>query len=336
MAIEPYLFHDYLETKISVDDRSLNAAVRSALLDRIELAADVGGAPAAAPFRVLDIGTGTGAMVRRLAGWISRMPPERRPPRVRIVGVDSEPGSLVEAERRFAPEAGAEGLEAKFIRGDLSRPGAGWAVPGNYDLITANAVLDLLPLDRAVGHLRSLLAPAGSLYATINYDGLTELIPGYEDERYEASLLAWYDRTMDRRRLPEMAEAGSQDDSPSGVAGGRKAVPAGAGGPAGRGAGMGGGSRTGRALAGAVLRAGFDLAAIGSSDWVIFPEAGRYPARDADFLRYILAMIHGEALRNRRLAGRRLEHWYRSRREAVDAGILLLIVHQIDLLALRR
>lgn len=289
MADNSFSFQSYLEAKESLDERSLSAPVRDGVLSYIASAESRG---SGGGLRVLDAGTGTGAMIRRLARWVAEMPQKQRPARMELLGIDTDPDSLRTAELRTAPLVPG----AKFLRGDLAAADGSWACEGAYNLITANAVLDLLPIEDTVRLLRSLLAPSGGLYATINYDGLTELIPPYEEAPFEERLLAWYDRSMDLR------------------------APA-------------AGSRTGRALPAALMRAGFALEAVGASDWVIAPTRVGYPGRDEEFAGYLLSLMRNEGERNRSLPAEELARWLQARRRALEKRELIVVVHQLDLFA---
>ncbi|HUX12652.1 MAG TPA: class I SAM-dependent methyltransferase [Spirochaetia bacterium] len=332
-------YSEYLEAKSSVDDRSLSRSVRDAFLELIARRAKDCAENRA--IRFLDAGTGTGAMVRRVIAWVDNLQPENRPVVSSYTGVDADPESLALATtatelllRSLGFEVGTENLdtgtrlagrrgndlvETQFFLGDLATPDESWALPGFYHFLTAHAVFDLFPLENAVAMLKKLLVADGALYATINYDGLTELIPCYRDRAFEERVLAWYDRTMDERPAVAMTGAGRPRDS----LGGSELHPA-------------GGSKSGRKLVEVMLQAGFELSALGSSDWVVAPKNGNYPDRERIFFAKILSLIHNEAMRSPVFDQTEVERWYDSRRLAIDRSELVLIVHQIDLLAARR
>jgi hypothetical protein len=173
--------------------------------------------------------------------------------------------------------------------------------------------MDLMPLERAVAIIRTLLRSDGVFYSTLNYDGLTVLLPEYGEAGFERRLLKIYNRSMEKRRS--------------------------------RG-GKTGGSVSGRRLYRALEEGGFTILGIGSSDWNVFPSGGAYTEEQKFFLTAILSMIEGEALRFRSgseagdAAGadpivdpKLLAGWYADRLEAVRKDRLALIVHQLDLLA---
>lgn len=88
----------------------------------------------------------------------------------------------------------------------------------------------------------------------------------------------------------------------------------------------GGGSRTGRRLFHALEREPVDVLEMGSSDWIVRPDSGVYPADEAYFLSSVLEMIESTV-------GKDAELWVSTRRRQLDEGRLLYIAHQIDCLA---
>jgi SAM-dependent methyltransferase len=143
--------------------------------------------------RLLDLGTGTGAMLRRVLEF-------RTAGDALLSGLDSGPMSLESAAGRIRSQLESAGLQVRvrrtpgrweleaegrgrrlgvrLVRGDLlDADPAMLSGLGSHDLVTAHAFLDLLPVERGLRTIRSLLRPGGLLYATLNYDGLTVLLP---------------------------------------------------------------------------------------------------------------------------------------------------------------
>jgi SAM-dependent methyltransferase len=296
-------FAAYLDAKYPLDSRSLNRDVLENLRQAI----------AAKPhLRCLDFGTGTGAMAKRLVEMDLSASLE-------IIGLDTDAGLLDIAEERMARRLTELGFETSYsghgifarrktrtVHCHFERASAlDWNPDrdgGNFDLITAHAFMDLVPLEPLVEKGLNLLIPAGIFYTTLNYDGETALIPVYADEPIERKILDHYDLSMEIRRNDGMAT---------------------------------GGAHSGRRLAGAFTAAGFELLSYGSSDWNITPVSGVYRDHDAWCLRALLSMIHGEASASRRFDSDSLEDWYSDRLRAADARSLGMIVHQLDILALR-
>jgi SAM-dependent methyltransferase len=280
-------FRRYLEAKFAVDSASLNPRV--AALFRQKLCAE----PSA---RVLDLGTGTGAMLRRLLELPLRG-------ETLLVGLDRDARSLAAARRRLARALQADGKEARQVKielvcGDILEPELPPpVVAGGFRAVTAHAVLDLLPLVFVLRRLRPLLRPGGLLYATLNYDGVTTLLPPEAPGGVEQGLLAEYDRSMERRRAAGMRT---------------------------------GGALSGRRLYGAALEEGFTVLAVGPSDWCLFPYGGRYSGTERVFLQAMLGFIAGEG--EPRLPAQEVRRWHARRQAQLHRGHLALVVHQLDLL----
>lgn len=299
----PIDFADYLDAKFALDERSLNRHVRQACIERIGSSRPL--------LRWLDVGAGTGAMVRRLYKDI--------PGSLSITALDRDADLLDVASAKLKAELARDGYRTltsrRGIEADISkrriftdfaccnlldfepRPA------GRFDLITAHALMDIVPLEAALSRFAAWLAPGGLVYATLTYDGDTTLYPPYDDQNFEASLLAAYDASMERRRV--------QGEST-------------------------GGAHAGRRLHAALSRKGFEVIAYGSSDWNITPFANRYRDRDGDVLRALVGCIRDEGERAPDIDPPSLASWYAERSAAIDTAALGIIVHQLDMLAMRR
>ena len=182
-----YDFPAYLEAKFAVDSASLNAPLYARFQEHLRRTTDT---------RILDLGTGTGAMLRRvlqldLSGRVHMMGLDQEEQNL-TAGVDrmeqtlGDRGYSVIEKRRNSAEQSIRGrrggteIWVEFLRGDLLDPGTTESLQP-VDCITAHAFMDLMPLQRAVAVIRSLLKDDGVFYATLNYDGLTVLLPEYED-----------------------------------------------------------------------------------------------------------------------------------------------------------
>lgn len=291
----------YLEAKFSLDERSLNADVRQAFIEGIACVPDV--------IRCLDAGTGTGATLRRLldAELSASLAITALDQDVRLL--DLAAASIAERLERagYRTLAQRRGIEAERSDRHVSIEFSACdvhdfepATPTRYDLVTAHAFMDIVPLATTLSRMSSWLAPGGLLYATLNYDGDTALFPEYRDPAFEAAVLARYNASMELRRV--------------------------------RG-GATGGARSGRRLHAALGDAGFAVIAYGSSDWNITPRGGRYRDRDADVLRTLLAWVHNESREQPAIDGDRLTRWYVERGTQLERAELGMIVHQLDVLA---
>lgn len=99
--------------------------------------------------RVLDVGCGTGGLVRALAARGAA-----------AHGVDADPPTVATARALSAGLPGATFAVADALRVDPRPPGADR--PG-YDAVTAVAVLHHLPMAEALSRWRALLRPGGVL-----------------------------------------------------------------------------------------------------------------------------------------------------------------------------
>lgn len=71
---------------------------------------------------------------------------------------------------------------------------------------------------------------------------------------------------------------------------------------------------------------------VAGSDWVVRPSAGAYPGDEAYFLRFILDNIEDAVTEITEGEFEPLYEWLDSRRAQVDAGRLIYLTHQLDLL----
>jgi SAM-dependent methyltransferase len=304
-----YTLVRYLLSKKSVDDRALNqgvlSALKSALRER-QSPQPVG----AEPLRILEIGAGVGTMVARLCEW-------------GVIGdaeytlVDTDATSLRAAEQHLtgwaeaaertpdgalrlrAPSArgGAKTeLELRFVHADALELVVAPESRQRYDLVVANAVLDLMEQRPALERILRAIKPGALFWFSINFDGETILLP---ESELDEQVMDLYHRNMDERL---------RDGKPSGD------------------------SKSGRHLLELVPQVGASLVAAGSSDWVVFPQAGAYPNDEAYFLHHIVHFVHGALGAHPELDRARFDAWVRSRHEQVERGELFYIAHQLDLL----
>jgi hypothetical protein len=165
-----------------------------------------------------------------------------------------------------------------------------------WDMLIAHAFLDLVDVPQTLPLLFDLLAPGGLFYFTINFDGETILEPPLEpalDER----VIRLYHETMDERMINER---------PSGD------------------------RYTGRHLFNNIPSAGGEILAAGSSDWVVYPQKGSYPADEAYFLHFIMGTIKEALTGHPQLDARRFAGWIDRRHKQIDAGSLVYVAHQLD------
>jgi SAM-dependent methyltransferase len=283
-------FTRYLTAKRTVDDRALNRTVWAQLADAVQARQRA----TRRPLRVLEIGAGVGTMVERLLAWRLF---DADAAGVHYTLLDADPALLAAAQTRLTHLP--SWLHVEVVPANALDYAARVAASGAAqacDLLIANAFLDLLDLPSALPQVRGLLADDGLFYFTINFDGATLLEPAI-DPVFDAAIEAAYHRTMDERIT---------DGRPSGD------------------------SRTGRHLFTSLPAAGFEIRAAGSSDWVVHPVGGGYPADEANFLHFIVATMYGALHTDPTLDQARLAAWIAQRRAQIDRAELVYIAHQLD------
>lgn len=296
-------FPHYLSTKRGVDDRALNSRVWNALSEALrEGNGD-------APVRILEVGGGIGTMLQRMmaSGLIGR---------AEYHLIDAEQETLAKARENLVAwaktmgyRASQEGenlclfthqgwVEVRLETADLYDFAARHRGKQAWNVVVANAVLDLLDIPLALERLRELACPGGWFYFSINFDGLTILEPPVEPELDE-QIVRLYHRSMDERVI---------DGEPIGD------------------------SRAGRHLFTHLRDAGLEIVEAGGSDWVVFAREGRYLEDEADFLRYILRFFEDSLANRADLDPARFQDWLAARRAQIERGELVYIAHQLDFL----
>jgi predicted O-methyltransferase YrrM len=299
-----YSFTRYLTAKQSVDDRALNRHVWQSLVAALPCATP------AQPLRILEVGAGLGTMVERLfAGGLLT--------HATYTAIDIEPTLITAARRRLSQWAAEQGLQVQQgsqAQLHMQRAGQDISVETEaidllrfiareqgqrvWDLLIAQALLDLVDVPTTLPVLLSLLRPGGLLYCPITFDGATVFQPEI-DREFDAAIEVCYHQTMDRRLV--------------------------AGKPSGD-------SRTGRHLFAHCRAAGVEVLAAGSSDWVVFAGPNGYAADEAYFLHFIIHTMHTALSAQPDLDPERLTAWIAQRHAQVEQGTLVYIAHQLDVL----
>jgi SAM-dependent methyltransferase len=299
-----YTFTRYLAAKKSVDDRALNRHVWQSLIDALP------SATLENPLRILEIGAGIGTRVEQLLTHSEFTA-------VTYTAIDAEPDNIAEARRRlprWAADQGFRVIEDNQERIRFQRRGQDIRVETEaidlfhfiareqgqraWDLLIAQALLDLLDVPTTLPVLFPVLRPGGLFYFTITFDGATIFQPQI-DPALDAAIETLYHQTMDQRMV---------SGKPSGD------------------------SRTGRHLFGHLRAAGVELLDTGSSDWVVFAGRDGYPADEAYFLHFIIHTIHTALAGHPRLDAARFAAWIAQRHAQVEQGTLVYIAHQLDFL----
>lgn len=180
-------FQTYLRAKRAVDDRALDRRV----LDRLREELPSGS------LEVLEIGAGVGTGITRLLEW------DVLPARVDYTAIDRRAENAVAARAHLLDSGFSEdgdrlvrgGVSVSFATGDAFD-----ALDGEYDLLVAQAVLDLVDLESALPALLGALSPNGLAYFPITFDGGTIFEPAHPlDDR----VIDAYHRDMDREGSSE-------------------------------------------------------------------------------------------------------------------------------------
>jgi hypothetical protein len=307
----------YLAAKKTVDDRALNQRLWASLQEAL------GAFPG--PLRILELAAGIGTMVERLVDWdllgtararAAASPASARPREVAITLVDSDAACIAEARTRltaWAPRAGfavaaVDGrlrlersslrLMVKPVVGDALAFVADPAQQGAWDLLIANAFLDLIDLRPGLPRLLATLAPGGLFYFTTNFDAGLILEPVI-------------DRQLDDQ-IAHLLYAAMDQGTPTGS----ECVT----------------SRVGRKLFHEVRGAGAEVLDIGSSDWVILPRSDGYLADEAHFLHHLVYFLAKSLAGNQQLDARAFDAWIEQRHQQIDEAQLVYVAHQLDLL----
>ncbi len=179
-------FADYLEAKRNADERARDTMTFEIFIRILQTFARPS---------VLDVGTGTGTMARRVSESLAGN-------NVEITGIDTTEESIAIARSRAA-ENGSERLrfECRSVFDVDER---------RYTAITANSFVDEFPPRQLLCAFARHLAPGGIVYTSLTYNGRTEFWPRAADHDHEQTMLTEYDRSMDERAFEGVPVAGSR------------------------------------------------------------------------------------------------------------------------------
>ncbi len=301
MEASEYIYPRYLAAKKAVDDRALNMRVFQQVTSFLA-------EERKETLYILEIAAGIGTMIPRilshpLAGNIYYHAIDISPENISSARQYLQAWASKNCEDFWHSDEGELILRINAAEITVNLECAdifSWIVEKanrrQWDLLIANAFLDLIDIHRQLPQLAGLLKPAGAFYFTINFDGETIFQP-VSDPVFEKKLMDAYHETMDARITAGM---------PSGD------------------------SRTGRRLFTALPAAGFGILDAGSSDWVVFPKEGNYHAEEGYFLHFIVQTVM-QALKNASAVDAdHLEKWGRERHQQIKNGQLIYIAHQLD------
>lgn len=286
----------YLAAKKSIDQRSLHPRVWGEVWQRCPQP----------PLQILELGAGIGTMIERLIekGVLKQAD---------YCALDLNPEVLEAAKHRIAAWADNQNLKISerdqglsligreleltltFKTGDISESLSGEMI-GKWDLLLANAVLDLVDIPTVLPNLLTALKPQGEFYFTITFDGLTAFEPAI-DPQLDAQIIELYHRTMDERRY--------------------------AGKPAGH-------SRSGRILLRELTRLGATIHAAGPSDWIVFPGENGYTNDEETLVEAILDTMENALTNQGEIGEQDLTFWLNQRRRQLKEHQLIFLAHQLD------
>jgi len=312
-----YTHARYLEAKRTVDDRALHRPTLDRLRDALRQQTD--------PIQVIEVGCGTGVMLRRLLAWdvlasgvvyhgydLDRAAIDEAVTALRSWGrdagyevttsddsTDSLATSLADSAQtvRLRSETG-DLIEATFAVADALEVARRRTVEA--DLLVGCAVIDLLDIETALDPLLSLVTD-GVAYFPITFDGETFFQPPPETPRVDVST---------ERAILEAYHATMDHDTRAGT------------------------SHAGRALLGALSAADCRVLAAGGSDWLVTPP---YPAAEAYFTHHLVDGIE-QAVKaankdgQERVSPAALAAWARHRHEAITDETLSYGAHNLDVL----
>ncbi len=297
-------FEAYLRAKKPVDDRALNLRVWNTLKNVLNTRSS------GRNFGVLEIGGGIGTMLMRMVD-------DNLLPDCEYCLLDINQANTLAAPIQLANWASKTGIRIAEIGDNIFSISTRKATirleivcadlfdfiqnrDSKWDMLIGHAVLDLFDLSKAMPAMKAALNPEGIMYFTINYDGHTIFEPQF-NPRFEEHLLALYNKTMDERQT---------NGIPSGD------------------------SQTGRHLFAHLKAADIEILSAGSSDWVIFSRSEGYPFEEAGFLNHLIGTIHAEMKKHPQVNQDELTHWVAERKNQIENGDLVCIVHQLDFLGI--
>lgn len=224
--------------------------------------------------------------------------------------VDLEPNNLVAARRRLRAWAQSNGFDVTSAESRLVMDGEveitvdlvendifafSEGRSGSYDVIVAQAILDLLPLNSALRTLKSCGEEGSLWYFPLHYDGVTAFEPVVEP-RLDAKIEQLYNESMS-------------------------------------GPGENGGALTGRRLLSRVRVEGAQLLDAGSSDWIVFSGREGYTDDERTLLKAMLGFVQNELSSHPSLDSNQFATWMDKRNHQLATNELVLLVHHVDVLA---
>jgi SAM-dependent methyltransferase len=285
---------EFLAAKKSVDDRALNKNVWNAMIQNL--------AQIRHP-QIIEIGSGTGTMLTRL---LDTVPPNF----TTYTAIDREQLLINESRKNLGKWASVNNavyrdniltLESgkilvDFVTEDIDTFLKKKGDRKGYDLLIANAFLDLVDIPGILPRLFGILKAGGMFYFSINYDGRTDIEPVIDPE-LDLKIIELYHKTMDQRIINGVTCCSRH---------------------------------SGLLLSREIVKNKGILLEVGGSDWCVFPSENKYRLEEGYFLHYIINTIKNALCNEPSLSAKVLDEWINKRHKQVDRGELAFIAHQLD------
>ncbi|MDZ4701055.1 MAG: hypothetical protein SH809_15205 [Rhodothermales bacterium] len=308
-AVEASGYATFLLAKRPIDERALNERIWACAMRRLTES------PVDRPTRVLELGAGVGGMLERL---LTRTTVRE----LHYTVVEIEPAHLTALRIQLCAFGEQEGYEVDDAAADqivLTRDGSRVEVVltradvfsflrqtsgATYDLLIAQAFLDLFEIEPLMTLLVAAVIPGGGLYFPITFDGISSWLPVI-DAAFDQRVEQLYHRSMDLR-------GASIEQCPR--------------------------SQTGRHVV-YHLSQRPDIATVdaGGADWMVgTPSEGELIAGEAAYLYAMLNGYERELTGHPELDAERWQTWLTLRRRSIAMGTALFIAHHLDVFARRQ
>lgn len=302
----------YLAAKESIDLRSVNTRVWDVFVDVLTSKAS----KTASQLEILEVGGGIGTMLKRLAPLslgrqimytLLEIETENVAHfKTHVDGWLSEVGYQKISDTSLGKPTwkndNGQSISVTVLHQDIHEVIDSRKYDAQWDVLIAQAFLDMFDLEIFLGQILGLLKEDGLFYFPINFDGITSFLPTLDPE-LDALVEKIYHNSMDAR----------------------------AGQPR-----LRGHSQSGRHLLTELSRQPATLLGAGGSDWLVFPQNGQYHADEYYFISQILNFMEEELEKSNEIAPEVADGWMKKRRMELAAGKLIYMAHQIDVAGVRK